>query len=65
MSIKVSEKMLFLSIALLAVGLFLFFTAKLTYVPVKVSEIGLLANVTALAFLIFGISLFARAIQKV
>ena len=65
MPAKVSEKRVLGSILLIAAGLWLFFTAKLTSVPVKISEKGLFTAIAALTLLLLGIRLFSRAVQKV
>jgi hypothetical protein len=65
MPAQVSEKRVLGSILLVAAGLWLFVTAKLTTVPVKFSEKGLFTAVAAFTLLFLGIRLFSRAVQKV
>lgn len=65
MPTKISEKRLLASILFVAGALILFFTARLTYAPVHVSEKGLVAVLAAIVMLILGMKLFHRAIQKV
>jgi hypothetical protein len=65
MPAQVSEKRVLGSILLIAAGIWLFVTAKLTSVPVKISETGLFTAVAAFTLLFLGIRLFSRAVHKV
>ena len=64
MRFKISEKRLFLSVIFFAAGLYLLLTTKLTAAPVTFSEAGLVLMFAALVFILAGLRLASRAVQK-